>query len=138
MCAAHGCAGPMQEALRWFFFRHVDPSNGGTAGDALFATLFILNESDVTAFCTYAQWRTPFSCASGRFCSYHGHSKNCSHKPAMALSPRRPSPVQVERDQRIMAVMVECMSVQTAEQFRQLIEGVFQAVLPHELMHAFR
>jgi transcriptional regulator EpsA len=37
-------------------------------------------------------------------------------------------------DKRIMAVLVECTSVQTADQFNRVIEGSFQAVLPHELM----
>ena len=39
-----------------------------------------------------------------------------------------------DMDKRIMAVLVECTGVQTAEQFRHVIEGSFRSVLPHELM----
>ncbi len=44
--------------------------------------------------------------------------------------------VHATRDlnQKAMAVLVECMNVQTAEQFRQVIDGSFQTVLPHEVM----
>ncbi len=41
---------------------------------------------------------------------------------------------QEDFDRRIMAVLVECTKVQTAADFRHLIEGSFRAVLPHELM----
>jgi transcriptional regulator EpsA len=41
---------------------------------------------------------------------------------------------KADLDQRIMAVLVECTGVQTADQFRHVIDGSFQAVLPHELM----
>jgi transcriptional regulator EpsA len=37
-------------------------------------------------------------------------------------------------DRRIMAVLVECTGVQTADQFTRLVEGSFRAVLPHEMM----
>jgi transcriptional regulator EpsA len=37
-------------------------------------------------------------------------------------------------DKKIMAVLVDCMNVQTADQFRQVIDGSFQSVLPHEVM----
>jgi transcriptional regulator EpsA len=37
-------------------------------------------------------------------------------------------------DKRIMAVLVECTGVQTADQFNKVIDGAFQAVLPHKLM----
>ena len=39
-----------------------------------------------------------------------------------------------ELDRRVMAVLVECTQVQTADQFSNVINGSFQAVLPHELM----
>ncbi|MES2317758.1 MAG: helix-turn-helix transcriptional regulator [Pseudomonadota bacterium] len=44
------------------------------------------------------------------------------------------SGVQQDFDKRIMAVLVECMDVQTADQFTRLVEGSFRAVLPHEMM----
>lgn len=37
-------------------------------------------------------------------------------------------------DKRIMTVLVECTSVQTADEFARVIKGSFRAVLPHELM----
>ena len=43
-------------------------------------------------------------------------------------------PQQDDLDKRIMAVLVECMQVQTAEAFYALIEGSFRSVLPHEMM----
>lgn len=41
---------------------------------------------------------------------------------------------QDELDQRIMRVLVECTSVQTADQFARVVDGSLQAVLPHEAM----
>lgn len=41
---------------------------------------------------------------------------------------------QADLDRRIMAVLVECTGVQTADEFNKVIEGSFRAVLPHELM----
>lgn len=38
------------------------------------------------------------------------------------------------RDQRIMAVLVECTGVRTADDFARMVEGSFQRVLPHEMM----
>lgn len=37
-------------------------------------------------------------------------------------------------DKRVMALLVACTHVQTADQFGEVIKGSFQAVLPHELM----
>ena len=49
-----------------------------------------------------------------------------------------PSPAQSstqhDLDQRVMAVLVECTGVQTADEFNRVIKGSFRAVLPHELM----
>ena len=41
---------------------------------------------------------------------------------------------QRDLDQRIMAVLVACTSVQTADDFSRVVEGAFRAVIPHELM----
>lgn len=41
---------------------------------------------------------------------------------------------QDELDKRIMRVLVECVSVQTADQFARVVEGSLRAVLPHEAM----
>lgn len=41
---------------------------------------------------------------------------------------------QADLDKRIMAVLVECTSVQTADEFSRVVEGSFRAVLPHESM----
>lgn len=45
-----------------------------------------------------------------------------------------PTPQHDDRDKRIMAVLVECTSVQTADDFGRMVEGSFRAVLPHEMM----
>jgi transcriptional regulator EpsA len=45
------------------------------------------------------------------------------------------TPTQHEdRDKRIMAMLVECTGVQTAEDFGRMVQGSFRAVLPHEMM----
>lgn len=41
---------------------------------------------------------------------------------------------QADFDKRIMAVLVECTGVQTADQFTGVVEGSFRALLPHEMM----
>lgn len=37
-------------------------------------------------------------------------------------------------DQRIMAVLVACTNVKTADEFSRMVEGSIRAVLPHEMM----
>ena len=54
-------------------------------------------------------------------------------------NPARRSPTlhaaqRDERDKRIMAVLVACTGVQTAEQFSALVNGAFRELLPHEMM----
>ena len=39
-----------------------------------------------------------------------------------------------DRDKRIMAVLVECTSVRTADDFARMVEGSFSRVLPHDMM----
>ncbi|MEJ7806224.1 MAG: helix-turn-helix transcriptional regulator, partial [Telluria sp.] len=41
---------------------------------------------------------------------------------------------QRDLDRRIMAVLVECTSVNTADEFSRVVQGSFKAVIPHELM----
>ncbi|MES2900376.1 MAG: XrtB/PEP-CTERM-associated transcriptional regulator EpsA [Pseudomonadota bacterium] len=41
---------------------------------------------------------------------------------------------QSEIDKRIMTVMVECMSVQTVDEFTRVVKGSLREVLPHEMM----
>ena len=41
---------------------------------------------------------------------------------------------QEELDRRLMAAMVECTNVQTADEFSRAVEGPVRAVLPHEMM----
>ena len=45
-----------------------------------------------------------------------------------------PYPEHYNRDQRIMAVLVECMGVRTADDFARMVNGSFRQVLPHEMM----
>ncbi len=41
---------------------------------------------------------------------------------------------QSDLDKRIMTVLVECMSVQTADEFSQVVKGSLREVLPHDMM----
>lgn len=41
---------------------------------------------------------------------------------------------QIELDRRIMRVLVECTSVQTASDFTGMVQGAFRRVLPHQSM----
>lgn len=49
------------------------------------------------------------------------------------MQPMTSSPHD-DRDRRIMAVLVECTGVQTADDFGRMIDGPFRAVMPHEMM----
>ena len=41
---------------------------------------------------------------------------------------------QGDLDKRIMHVLVDCTQVRTADEFRQVMQGSFRAVIPHEMM----
>ena len=41
---------------------------------------------------------------------------------------------QAERDRRILTIITECTTVQTADDFSRVVEGPLREVLPHEMM----